>query len=472
MLQTQNGVRILVDCGMFQGREERRNEEPFAFDPSSIDVVLLTHAHLDHVGRLPKLVKEGFAGTIVATRPTFELANIVLLDAAHLMEEEYRVEYRKAQRRGEESRVKKPLYTTEDVESVWLLPTVHADFGKKLKIGKGVSVVFMPAGHILGAAFVEIHHKENGKARSTVFSGDLGDREEIVLPYLSDGREADSLVIESTYGDRNHKPMDLSIDEFKKVIRNTLLNRGNVIIPSFAIERTQDILCLLKEMYLNRELPRCKVFLDSPMAIRATAVFSAYAEKLGPKCREFYRRDGDLFYFPDLHFTVDTEESRRINTIEKGAVIIAGSGMCTGGRILHHLKHNIWNRRNSVVFVGYQAAGTLGREIVDGAKWIRIYHEKIRVKATIHTINGFSAHADQKGLTRWMKSFSRLGKVFLVHGERDKMDRFKEHIRKEIKIDPSICKEGRKYDLYPPDKKESKRGSKTKIRKNAKRSAK
>jgi metallo-beta-lactamase family protein len=200
-------------------------------------------------------------------------------------------------------------------------------------------------------------------------------------------------------------------------------------------------------MYLNKELPRCKVFLDSPMAIRASNVFSRYAEKLSPKCKEFYKRDGDLFYFPRLHFTVDTEDSKRINKIERGAIIIAGSGMCTGGRVLHHFKHNIWNRRNSIIFVGYQASGTLGRKIVDGAEWIKIYHEKIRVKAGMYTINGFSAHADKMGLVSWMKSFSKLGKIFLVHGERDKMDKFKKHIQQKLDIDACITKEGKRYNL-------------------------
>jgi len=449
ILRLSGGVNIMVDCGMFQGKEEKRNAEAFGFDPKEIDVLLITHAHLDHVGRIPRLVKEGFRGMIVATRPTFEIANVVLLDSAKLMEEEYRTLYRKAQRRGEEKRVPLPLYTAEDVENVWLLPTVEARYGKSLRVAKGVRVLFGNAGHILGSAFVTVTYKEKGEKRTAVFSGDLGNRDEIVMPYLEQAKTAHSLVIESTYGDRNHRPMPESIREFKKAVRETLLNRGNVLIPSFAIERTQDILCILKEMYRNKELPYCKVFLDSPMAIRATNIFTRHVDQLSSRCQEFYRKDGDVFFFPRLHFTVDVEDSKRINEVERGAIIIAGSGMCTGGRILHHFKHHIWNKRNSVIFVGYQAEGTTGRQIVEGAKWIRLYHEKIRIRAKIYTINGFSAHADQSELIRWMKGFRRLGRLYLVHGEPDKQKILQKAIRKRLKKRALIVREGKRYDLDP-----------------------
>ena len=452
ILRLENGVNVLIDCGMFQGKEEHRNDEPFGFDPKEIDVLLVTHAHLDHVGRIPKLVREGFKGTIVATQPTFELANVVLLDSAKLMEEEYRTWYKKAQRRGEEKKVKPPLYTVEDVENVWLLPTIRARYGKGIDVAKGVRVTYHNAGHILGSAFLEIRYKEAGQTHKIVFSGDLGNRKAVVMPHIDQVEEAHHLVIESTYGDRNHRPMKESVAEFKKAVRDTLLNRGNVIIPSFAIERTQDILCILKEMYLNKELPYCKIFLDSPMAIRATNIFTRYVEELSPKCQEFFRKDGDVFSIPNLHFTIDVEDSKRINEVERGAIIIAGSGMCTGGRILHHFKHQIWNKRNTVIFVGYQAEGTIGRKIVEGAKWIKLYHEKVRVKARIYTINGFSAHADQSELLSWMGGFKRLGDIYLVHGESDKEEALKKVVKKRLEKKATIVEQGKPYRLDPKPK--------------------
>jgi len=452
VLRLENGVNVMIDCGMFQGREEHRNDEPFGFDPKEIDVLLVTHAHLDHVGRIPKLVKEGFKGTIVATQATFELANVVLLDSAKLMEEEYRTWYRKAQRRGEEKKVKPPLYTVEDVENVWLLPTVRAEYGRGIDVAKGVRATYHNAGHILGSAFLEIRYKEAGQTHKIVFSGDLGNRKAVVMPHIDQVEEAHHLVIESTYGDRNHRPMKESVKEFKKAVRDTLLNRGNVLIPSFAIERTQDILCILKEMYLNKELPYCKIFLDSPMAIRATNIFTRYVEDLSHKCQEFFRKDGDVFSIPNLHFTIDVEDSKRINDVERGAIIIAGSGMCTGGRILHHFKHHIWNKRNTVIFVGYQAEGTIGRKIVEGARWIKLYHEKVRVKARIYTINGFSAHADQSELVSWMGGFKRLGDIYLVHGESDKEEALKKVVKKRLEKKATIVEQGKPYRLDPKPK--------------------
>ncbi len=447
MLVLKGGRRILVDCGMFQGKEEERNFEPFGFDPKKVDALLITHGHLDHVGRIPLLVKQGFRGPIYATEPTFEIADIVLRDSAKLMEEEYRTRYRKAQRRGEGESVRKPLYTVEDVERVWLRPTIHVEYGKWFRVLKGVRARYRNAGHILGSAFIEIEYDEGEGKKRIVFSGDLGNKVEVVMPVTERAKTADNLVIESTYGDREHRPLKESIQEFKKVIIYTLLNRGNVIIPSFAIERTQDILCILKQMYKDKELPYCKVFLDTPMGIRTTNVFNKYAEQLSSRCQRFYREDGDVFQFSRLIFTPEVEDSKRINEIDRGAIIIAGSGMCTGGRILHHFKHQIWNKRNAVIFVGYQAHGTIGRELVEGAKWIKIYHENIRVRASIHTINGFSAHADQDELIDWMKGFKRLGNVFLVHGELDKQLVLQKVMKKRMDKKAVIVEEAKKYPL-------------------------
>ncbi len=447
LLKLKNGMRILIDCGMYQGQEERRNWEPFGFNPKKVDALLITHAHLDHVGRIPKLIKEGFRGQIYATEATFELADIVLLDSAKLMEEDYNTRYKKALRRGEEKSLRPPLYTVEDVQNVWLRPTIHVSYDKWFRLGKGVRARYRNAGHILGSAFIEIEYRDGKGKKRIVFSGDLGNKVEVVMPATKRAKIADSLVIESTYGDRDHRPLKESIQEFKKIVRDTLLNRGNVIIPSFAIERTQDLLCVLKQMYKDRELPHSKVFLDTPMGIRATNIFNKYVDQLSPRCQKFYKQDGEVFQFPGLIFTPDVEDSKRINEIARGAIIIAGSGMCTGGRILHHFKHHIWNRRNAVIFVGYQAKGTIGRELIEGAKWIKIYHEDIRVRATIHTINGFSAHADQDELIGWMRAFRELGDIYLVHGELEKQLVLKKAVRKRMRKDPIIVEEGKEYRL-------------------------
>jgi len=428
LLQLKSGLNIMIDCGMFQGREEEKNFQPFGFDPKEVDILLVTHGHLDHVGRIPKLVKEGFKGRIITLRSTMDLAEVVLLDSAHLMEEEFGTHYRKAQRRGRENKVKKPLYTTDDVKAVYDLPTQYAEYNKVISLDKEVKVLFRNAGHILDSATIQIDFSEEGETKTIVFSGDLGNNNDMVMTVPTPVSKADTLYIESTYGDRNHKGIKESEEEFKQVIQETLLSQGNVLIPSFAIERTQEILCILKQMYDNKTLPKCKVYLDSPMAIRATNLYNMYHEELSECCNDMLKRDGTIFEFPYLHYTLTPDESKKINR-EEGCIIIAGSGMCTGGRILHHFKNRIWNPKNSVIFVGFQAYGTLGRKIVEGAKSIKLYHEKVQVAAKIHTINGFSAHADQKELLAWIEGFENLEKIYLIHGEKDKQKIFKKAIK-------------------------------------------
>ncbi|WP_457595756.1 MBL fold metallo-hydrolase RNA specificity domain-containing protein [Hydrogenimonas sp.] len=432
LLRIDGGPTILVDCGMFQGIVEERNFEPFGFNPKDVDILLVTHAHLDHVGRIPKLVKEGFQGRIVTLKSTMELAEVVMLDSANLMLEEYRTRYKKAQRRGAEASVRKPLYTPDDVEAVYDLPMTFVQYDKPMQLAKGVTATFRNAGHILDSATIELDFTEKGVPKRVVFSGDLGNRNDMVMRDPERVFTADALFIESTYGDRNHRGIAESVAEFKQVVTETLLNRGNVLIPSFAIERTQEILCLLKRMYRDRELPECRVFLDSPMAIRATALYDRYHEELSRECNDYLKKDGSIFEFPWLEYTPDVEDSKKINDIESGCIIIAGSGMCTGGRILHHFKHRLWNERNALLFVGYQAEGTLGRRIVNGERHIHIYHEEVVVRAKIRTINGFSAHADQNELIGWMESFRKLGKIFLIHGELDKQKVFKKAIEKRM----------------------------------------
>ena len=427
LFELDSGTRILVDCGMFQGREEHRNYGLFDFDAASVDYLLVTHAHLDHVGRIPKLVKEGFSGTIVATDATFALAEVVMLDSAKIMKEDYQTHYKKAQRRGNEEKVPLPLYEEKDVQAALALPKIMPEYDKPFELCKDVTVTYHNAGHILGSAYIEIHYKEGNEKRTIVFSGDIGNDNDMVIPNLEPCKAADFLYVESTYGDRNHKGAVESEEEFRSIITGTLENWGNVIIPSFAIERTQELLCILKEMHDKGELPECKIFLDSPMATKATAVYKEFAEELlSTECQTIKKRDGTVFDFDGLNYTLTVDESKAINDVNERAIIIAGSGMCNGGRILHHFKNRLWNPKNTVLFVGYQAVGTLGRRIVDGAKWIKIYHEDIRIKASVHTINGFSAHADQNGIIKWVKDIDDLRRVFLIHGEEEKQEVLRE----------------------------------------------
>ena len=382
--------------------------------------MLITHAHLDHVGRLPKLVKEGFYGQIYATAPTRDIAEIILLDSAKIMKEDYDTNFKKAQRRGKEGEVLEPLYNEDDVEAAFDLPWNHPEYDETVTLEDGLKVTFRDAGHILGASFIEINFTEHGVEQTIVFSGDIGNDNDMVIQNLQKCSHANYLYVESTYGDRDHRDLDASIAQFKRVIIETLRDWGNVLIPSFAVERTQEILCILKEMHDRKELPHCNIFLDSPMATRATEVYNNYSELLSQKCQDYKKRDGTVFDFENLVYTPDVEGSRAINEVDSRAIIIAGSGMCTGGRIIHHFKNRLWNPKNSVIFVGYQAVGTLGRHIVDGARWVKIFHEDILIKAKIHTINGFSAHADQNAIIKWISQMDDLYRIYLVHGEVDK----------------------------------------------------
>jgi metallo-beta-lactamase family protein len=420
LLAIEHGPCILIDCGMFQGPEEDRNYSAFGFNPSEIDYLFITHAHLDHIGRIPKLVKEGFKGVIYATEATRDIAEIILLDSAKIMKEDFETNYRKAQRRGKEDEVSAPLYDDDDVEAAFDLVWIYPEYDNTLPIKEGLKVTYRNAGHILGAAFIEITYSEHGLDQTIVFSGDIGNDKNLVMENLTKCTYANYLYVESTYGDRNHKDLDASIVEFKRVIIDTLRDWGNVLIPSFAVERTQEILYILKEMHDRKELPHCNIFLDSPMATRATEVYNNYSHLLSKQCQDYKKRDGTVFDFENLIYTPDVEGSRAINEVDTRAIIIAGSGMCTGGRIIHHFKNRLWNPKNAVIFVGYQAIGTLGRHIVDGARWVKIFNEDILIKASVHTINGFSAHADQDSIIKWISQMEDLYRVYLIHGEEDK----------------------------------------------------
>ena len=421
------GRRLLVDCGMYQGGRElnEENAEPFGFDPASIDYVLLTHAHLDHCGRLPLLVKRGFRGEIITTAASRELARLVMLDSAHLQEEEARYQARKAARRGANHEAAPPLYTVHDAMHTFEYFGRTAHYGKTLELATGVKATFHDAGHILGSACIYLELNEGGEQRAVLFSGDLGNAGRPLLRNPATPPKADVVVMETTYGDRLHKQMQPSIEEMYTAITDTFRRGGNVIIPTFALERAQDILYYLREGMESGHLQRSvQVFLDSPMAISATEIFERHPECYEPHIAELFRKGRDPFHLPGLHFTRETAESIAINRISGGAIIMAGSGMCTGGRVRHHLKQHLWRKDSSIVFVGYAAQGTLARIIIDGAQQVRIFGDEIRVRAHIHTINGFSAHADQAELLAWHRQIGTPARTFLVHGDEDSMLKF------------------------------------------------
>jgi len=411
---------ILLDCGLFQGRreEEKANKKPFLFDVKKIDAVVLSHAHLDHSGRLPKLVADGYHGALYMTKPTYELLEIMLKDAAFLQQRDTEWENKRRRRAGKKEI--EPIYTMEDVEAALELCD-GSTYAHRREIVEGVEVCFRDAGHILGSAIVEIFITENGTEKKLVFSGDLGNSCAALLRDPEIVEQADVLLLESTYGDRNHRPMNETLEEFENIIVDASENGGNILIPSFAVGRTQEIIFRLGELYQKGKLRQQAVYLDSPMAIAVTEVYHRYQNVYNSEDVAAMRqgKSSSLHTFlPVLRYSTSTEESMSLNKLEAGAIIIAGSGMCTGGRIRHHFKHNLWRRNAHVIIVGYQANGTPGRALVDGAKVFRLGGDKIIVNAAIHTLGGFSAHASQSQLIEWISHFENpRPKLFLIHGE-------------------------------------------------------
>ena len=438
------GKQVLIDCGLYQGSREmvEENHEPFGFDPAAVDYLLLTHAHLDHCGRIPLLVKQGFQDEIITTAASRELAKLVMLDSAHLQEEEAEWQLRKQVRRGRRGEKNKEvlaLYTILDALNSLDYFGRTAEYGKALQLDGGIQATFLDAGHILGSACILLELEEGGRQQQVLFSGDLGYNNRVILNDPSPPPHAGIVVMETTYGDRLHKSLQPSIDELYEAITDTFRRGGNVIIPSFALERTQEILYYLREGVEAGQLPAAmQVFLDSPMAISATEIFRRHSECYDKEACELFRNGQNPFDFSGLHFTRQTADSMALNRIRGGAVIIAGSGMCTGGRVRHHLKHNLWREDSSVVFVGFASRGTLARRIVDGAEQVRIFGEDIPVHARIHTIGGFSAHADRDELLAWHQQVGNPERTFLVHGEEEAMHSFAEKLRNTEVIMPEL----------------------------------
>lgn len=425
LLQTENS-KILLDCGLFQGRreEEEKNIETFPFDVKGLDAVVLSHAHLDHSGRLPLLVSNGYRGLIYMTNPTVDLIEVLLKDAASLQERDAEWENKRRRRSGKEE--VKPLYQLEDVEET-LEYCQGVKYYQDVTLTQDIKIKFLDAGHILGSAIVEVYITENGEEKKLVFSGDLGNSQAALLRDPDVVDSADILLMESTYGDRDHRSMDDTLKEFESVLEEAQENGGNILIPSFAVGRTQEIIFRLGELYQKGKLHRQAVYLDSPMAIAVTEIYHRYQHVYNHEDSAAIKKKSDVeaskakslhTFLPILKYSSSTEDSMKLNRVDSGAIIIAGSGMCNGGRIRHHLKHNLWRKQSHVVFVGFQAVGTPGRKLVDGATNMKIVGEDIKVRAQIHTMGGFSAHASQTQLIQWLNGFTKKRpKLFLVHGE-------------------------------------------------------
>jgi metallo-beta-lactamase family protein len=408
------GKKILVECGMCQGKNEKDNLDPFPIKSSAIDVILLTHAHMDHSGRIPLLVKTGFNGKVWATTPTRELIPILWHDSARLMQEDAVWETRKNARKG--LGVVEPLYDEDDVEDA--IKKLHSiSYDENIDVLPGVSVRYRDAGHIIGSAMLELTLKEEDKTVKLAFSGDIGPMKAVMERHPASLSRADYVIMESTYGDRLHKTQEETRQEFQDVVSKAIESRGKVLIPSFAVDRTQRILyeiCLMQDDNLiPKNIP---IYLDSPMGAKATGIYKAHKDFLSTEIQNYIVQDKDPFSPAGLEVVASVEESQKINEV-KCAIVIAGSGMCNGGRIVHHFKHGLYNSNNHVIFIGYQAQGTLGRRIVDGQKLVRVAGEEVRVQAEIHTINGFSAHGDQDDLINWAQNFVTNPTFVITHGE-------------------------------------------------------
>jgi metallo-beta-lactamase family protein len=439
-----DGHRFLVDCGMHQERELRsRDWEAFPVDPSSIDAVLITHAHLDHCGYLPKLAREGFTGPVYCTSATAAIMKISLLDSAHLQESDAENKRRRHEREGRKGpHPEVPLYTVQDAENCF--PQLSPVGSKEpVPLTDGVTASFHDAGHILGSAMIAIDVQLNGEKRRIIFTGDIGRWDRPIVRNPTTFEQADYVVMESTYGNRTHADVEDVDNQLEQVVKSAVKARGNICVPSFAIERAQEMLYHMRELLAADRIPHILVFLDSPMAIKVTEVFRNHPELYDKEAREILEKSGSPFDFPGLVTVSSVDQSKALNYLGGSAMIIAGSGMVTGGRIKHHLVNNISRPEATVLFVGYQAAGTLGRIIVEGAKEVRIFNQKYPVRARIEEIQGFSAHADQDELLRWLSSIKNTPrKVFVVHGEKESSMGFAKLVAEKRKCEVAIPRYG------------------------------
>ena len=424
-----NGKKILVDCGLQQGRDELDNRY-LAFAPGNIDILLVTHAHIDHTGRIPLLVKNGFHGRILTTRLTADLMKIMLLDSAHIQESDAEYENRKGERAGREH--VDPLYTEQDALDVFKYVTT-CEYKEKVDLCEGVSAVFTDAGHLLGSASITLELEENGVHKTIVFSGDIGNVDQPIIRDPQLLKKADYVVMESTYGDRNHTEVWSYTDELAEIIDETLGKGGNVVIPSFAVGRTQELLYFIREIKdqkLVKSTPNFPVYIDSPLAKAATTVFCGDLHGyLDEQALELVKDGTHMFTFPNLNLVESSGESKMLNMDSTPKVIISASGMCDAGRIRHHLKHNLWRANSAVVFVGFQSPGTLGRRLLDGVEKVKLFGEEIAVKAKIVNFQGLSSHADHDHLVQWIKAFDpKPTHVFVVHGDEDVAPVFAEEL--------------------------------------------
>ncbi len=438
-----NGLQVLVDCGMYQGRNaDEINRMPFSYDPEKIDYLILTHAHLDHSGLIPKLIASGFRGRILTTTATADLVEIMLYDSAHIQEKDAEWLTKKSFRSGKDE-VFEPLYTSEDVAAS--IPFFDRKQYRVIEDLGGIKYRFIDAGHILGSGSLEIWFSTAGGEKKIVFSGDIGKDENPIIQDPEHVDEADYAVVESTYGNRFHKGMEESIDEMVDAIKTTFKKGGNVLFPAFAVGRTQDIIYILNKLIKEKRLHDLDVYIDSPLADKATKIYLAHPEFFDAEAENFFNIKSSAGL--RIHFTSTVEESQKINKIKSGAIIIAGSGMCEGGRIRHHFKHNLWRPECSIIFTGFQVRGTLGRLIVDGIKKVRVLGEEIAVRAKVYTIGGFSAHADQKELLEWLGSFKNKPEVFIVHGEESVALEFEKIVNERLNLKTRVPMKGEEFVL-------------------------
>lgn len=435
-----NGNKFLVDCGLYQERFLKdRNWDPFPIPPNTLDAVLLTHAHIDHCGLLPKLVREGFRGRIYCTDATADIAKIMLTDSARLQEEDAQFKKKRHEKEGRKGVYPEvPLYTVKDAEACYPLFS-PVPYGKTLRLADGFEAVFHDAGHVLGSSNLMFKIDQNGESRKILFSGDVGRRNRPILRDPTLFKEADYIIVESTYGDRLHEDGDKIADELAEVINSTVKAGGNIVVPSFALERSQEILYYMNELLAANRIPHIMVFFDSPMAVSITEIFEGHLELFDKEAKAIIRSGKSPFSFPGLTRVSTTDESKAINQISGSIMIIAGSGMCNGGRIKHHLVSNISRPESTILFVGYQAVGTLGRQIVDGATTVRILGKKYKVKAKIVQMNGFSAHADKNELFHWLSAIKNQPRgVFVVHGEEEVSTGFADYLKDKLGWNVSV----------------------------------